>query len=100
MIGAVVEEGNEAGVVGDELVEGGPGVEGPVIGVFWGDVGVGDNAALVEGVVEVGDGEVIAVCEQDGDNFSRVLVKPLLDYLEVVLQEAGVFHDAGGVAQR
>lgn len=87
LVGAVVEESDEAGIVRDELAEGGPGVEGPfvVVRVAVRDVRVGNDTALAERPVELGDVEVVSVCEQDSDDFVRVLVEPVSDYLEVVL---------------
>lgn len=84
LVGSVVEEGDEAGIGGDEFTEGGPGVEGPFFGIAVGNVCVRYDAALLESFVEIGGVEVVAVCEEDGDDFLGMVVEPLLDYLEVV----------------
>ena len=59
---------------------------------------MGYDAAFFKCGGEVGDGNVVAVCQEEGDDFSWVGVEPFFDDDEVVAEEAGVFHEAGGVA--
>ena len=99
VLGAGVEEGDQARVVGDELPEGGPGVRVGDFVAGEGGVGVLFDAAGGEGVCEVCDVGVVGVRQQDGDDFFGVRVEPGLDCFEVVLHAAGVFHGALGVAE-
>ena len=64
-----------------------------------GGVGVWDDTARGEGLVEICDVEAVAVGEEDGDDFLRVLVEPFFDDFEIVGEEARVFHEAVGVAE-
>ena len=79
MRGAVVHEGDEALIVGDEVGEGGPAGEGDVgrgfiIGEEGGSVGVWFYAAGVVGVVEGCHGDVVVGCEEEGYHFLGVRV--------------------------
>lgn len=76
LVGAVVKEGDEAGVGGDEFAEGGPGVEGLFLGIAKRDVCVRCDAASLERATEVGSVQVVAVCKEDGNNFLGVVVEP------------------------
>lgn len=86
LICAIVKESNEARVGGDEFAESGPGVEGPFLGISVRGVCVRCDPAFLERFAEVGGVEVVAVCEEDSNDFLGMVVEPLLDYLEVVFQ--------------
>lgn len=74
--GARVEEGDEARAGCDELLERGPGGDGEGGGCCWRGVGVWFEPAGGVGGVEGADGDVVAVDEQDGDDFVGVGVEP------------------------
>ena len=99
VVGAGVEEGDEARVVGDDLGEGGPGAGVGVGMACHRGVGVVGDVAGDEGVFEMRDVGVLRVGEQDGDDFVGVGVEPGFYGFEVVCQAAGVFHAALGVAE-
>lgn len=99
LLGPCVEEGDQSGVVGYELPQCRPGIERPFVWIAASDVGVRYDATLVERFVKFRNVETVAVGEQDGDHFLGVLVEPLFDYLEIIRDQAGVFHEAIGVTQ-
>ena len=95
--GAGVEEGDEAGVVADQFGEGWPSGEAERGGGRR--VGVLLEVAGCVCCVEQTDVDVVAVHEEEGDDFVRVGVEPCFDVGQIVGEGAGIFFHAGGVAE-
>lgn len=99
LVGTCVEERDQSGVIGYELPHGGPGVESPIVWIAASDVGVRYDTAFVKRLVEFRYVETVTVGEQDGDHFLGIPVEPLFDYLEIIREQAGVFHEAVSVTE-
>ena len=95
--GAGVEEGNEAGVVADQFVEGWPGREAER-GSGW-RVSVSLEVADCECCIEQTYVDVVPVCEEECDDLVLVSVEPYFEVCEIVGEGAGILFHAGGVAE-
>lgn len=91
------DEGEEALVGGDEVVESGPGRGGGGFG--WGCVGVLGYVGGLEVGVDILGGEVVGVDEEEGDYIAGVGVEPFFDFHEPGGEDAGIEEVAGGVAE-
>lgn len=99
LVGTCVEERDQSRVIGYELPHSGPGIESPLVWIAASDVGVRYYTAFIKRLVEFRYMETVTVGEQDGDHFLGILVEPLFDYLEIIHEQAGVFHEAVSVTE-